>query len=268
MNKLRREEWDFRSCPERELGRLRSYEYKREVPLIREAVEAWRHNAKKKTFEGYCELAKLEGLPAVCPTTSTFQFFPEWPASPYLSVSQIERTRRYKKLVPKSENEINASPLSPWLPRDATSRRDLWEELMARAHGSGTPTVPAPASEGGIVALLQIDWSFPDDALVDQFRAFLVSHRPSEITIHSRTKGKGSQTEKYRADLKALSAYRLRETFGMKAADIPEYTKEATGKALFSEESRVSKAVKLAQHHISGFERLAKFGETRQSGWR
>lgn len=247
-------EWDFRSCPKEELHDAWLYEYKREIGSVLEAVAAWRRDAKKDTFESYYELALQKGIPSLCSPSDNFQFFPEWPERPYLSISASERTRRRKQLFPKKESEYKAAMLSPFvggpirLLTDPVERSDLLTSLLeaARRHTSRVPIAPVPGYERASLALLQVDWSVEDGILVDQFRALLACHRPAPA-IYKKPKGKGSAPAQSIKGLNALGAYRLREKFGVKGEDIQ----------LFSEATSVSRAIKEAKKIIKGFEELA-----------
>jgi hypothetical protein len=238
------EEWDFRSCPSKELLDLRLYEYSREIDSIRDRVANWRAKAKSQTFEGYCELAKRDGIPSVCRPIDKFFLSPEWPLKPYLSIPEKERDRRAKQFLSKAGNHRGAHALTPLV--SPAEWQNLCCHLTDHINESSLPVIPMATPETSVLALFQIDWRLPKETLVEHFRAFLEVYRPPGITSVLRPQGKASLPTQYRADLKALGAYRLREKFGVKADNIK----------FFSEASRVAKAVKRAESRIQQFEQL------------
>jgi hypothetical protein len=238
------EEWDFSSCPSEELPDVYLYEYSREIDSIRDAVATWRAKAKSQTFGGYCELVKRDGIPSVCSPIDKFFLSPEWPLKPYLSIPKKERDRRAKQFLSEVGNHRGAHALSPLV--SPAEWQNLCCHLTDHINESSLPVIPMVTPETSVLALFQIDWRLPDETLMKRFRAFLEDYRPPGITPILRPQGKASRPAQCRADLKALGAYRLREKFGVKADDID----------LFSQASRVAKAVKRARSRIKEFEQL------------
>jgi hypothetical protein len=249
--KLTVEEWNFDPCPEKELRFCWAYEYTREVSTTESVVAKWRSKTAAQTFEALCALAKNEGAPSVCVPTDLFQYFPEWPARPYLSIEPLERNRRYKKLYPKSDAEYASSSLVPRLPQDERMWDMLMTELYSSARDGGIPKASIPGEKSAEFILLRIDWHLTNKALMQRFQGFLESRPPAAIQYRKK-EGKGSHPEIMKADLKALGALRLRRA--MRVSDIPSYTAEVLEKPLYSQETSILRAVKRAQKIIRSFE--------------
>ena len=249
-------EWDFRSCPEGELSVCWTYEYSREIPELVSSVEAWRNVASSRNFESFL---KLSGLPSACSPFDVFHFFPEWPKRPYLSIPKNITEKRRRRIYGK----VNASSAL----RPSLWHRFDWMELthhLRRKDKEGRmPIFPLPSPDTAILALIRIDWWFPDTGIIEQFRSFLETHRPPGQTAQKRKVGQGSQVRKMASELKALGAFRLREKYRLSIADIVTLTREKCGKAGYSDESAVSKAVKRAKARIDAFKQSALFFETR-----
>ncbi len=101
-NSLPQAEWDFSKCPIEELRDCYVYEFTRKLPDVRESVRNWRERHPGKEFDEWLSIA---GKPTLLNRPrlfgySLFNFCPEWPEKPFLSICAMERDRR-RKLLPK-----------------------------------------------------------------------------------------------------------------------------------------------------------------------
>jgi hypothetical protein len=253
---LAEKEWGFRSCPEGELSACWTYEYAREIPELVSSVEAWRNAASSRNFESFL---KLPGRPSACNPFDVFLFFPEWPRAPYLSISNNVREKRRQRIYGKANAWTVLRP-SLWKSFDWMA---LTDHLRREDQEGRMPLFHRVSPDTATLALIQIDWNFPSTAIIEQFHSFLETHRPPGQTPQKRKVGQGSPVRKWASELKALGAYRLREKYHLSIADIVMLTREKCGKALYSDESAVSKAVKRAKARIDAFKQNALFFETR-----
>jgi hypothetical protein len=250
-------EWDFRSCPDAELSDCWTYEYSREIPELVSSVEAWRKLASSRNFESFLTLS---GRPSACNPIDVFHFFPEWPLDPYLSIPKNIREKRRQAIIRFKVNASSALRPSLW---KSFNWMELTDHLRREYKEGRMPIFPLPSPDTAILALIQIDWQFPPTAIIKQFLSFLETHRPPGQTPQKQKVGQGSRVRKMASELKALGAYRLREKYHLSIADIVTLTREKCGKAGYSDESAVSKAVKRAKARIDAFKQSALFFETR-----
>jgi hypothetical protein len=207
------EEWDFRSCPDAELSDCWTYKYSREIPELVSSVKAWRKAVSSSNFESFLTLS---GRPSACSLFDVFHFFPEWPSRPYLSIPNNTREKRRQTIYGK----VNASTaLRPFL-WHRFDWMDLTDHLQREYQGGRMPLVHHVSPDTATLALMQIDWQFPDTAIIKQFRSFLETHRPEGKTPQKRKAGQGSRVRIMESELKALGAYRLKEKYRLSIADI------------------------------------------------
>jgi hypothetical protein len=205
-------QYNFEDCPDAKLASCCQYEYLASSKLVRETVKRWRegqHNPLTKA------VALLFGPDIFSALKGSW-----WPERPYLD-SPLAEDRH--------------PPLQKRQPRDLTELVRPWTYLLDPKEAERVvpvylnPYLPLPQLKKAIAELLQRDyphlltkaakpqWS---RALADLLRRKdplfkeLVESEPL-----SRKRGRGSRIEQYRADLKALSAWRLSRQFGYSAKE-------------------------------------------------
>jgi hypothetical protein len=205
--RLAREDWDFSGCPEDQLKACFFYEFARECShAIRVARVA--HESLKEITEAYGPKASYALAAGVI---DLFKDCPEFPETPFLCISKVERERRIANL-------FKANPL---VQADLPSLIRQYANKTPRRKAIGK-TLKYLAGQGDIAAF-NIDWRMSDEQLTQGFRQWLRTNRPlTAVPIVRR--GKGSSREQLRKDLKALGALRLLRN--MKWEDAYLYTEE------------------------------------------
>jgi hypothetical protein len=93
-------EWDFSGCKKDELRDCYFYEWMRELPIVRKKVDFWRKAHRGSKFDDWKYIFSSLTHPNRPPVFSyeLFNFCPEWPEKPYLSIAAEERFR-WRKLI-------------------------------------------------------------------------------------------------------------------------------------------------------------------------
>ena len=137
------------------------------------------------------------------------------------------------------------------------------------------------SKRGGIasqLAILNLDWSLPDETMVDNFRCLLRIARPRDATGQSipaihHEKGKGSTYRQLRVILNALIAYRLLKRGGLSVPEAIRTLEKAHIKVPYTQnrEQRWRDAEILASHFLKKLkagrfvEAVQKFVRTQQA---
>jgi hypothetical protein len=182
-----------------------------------------------------------------------YNFCPEWPNNPYLSIPVEERLRRRQLL-------IRPPPLSDV--SNALKQVNVAMIIRNFIETGKTPTLDE--LERGIVfkgrdrvceiAAFEIDWRHSDGIIAKRFVAWLETFRAPWVK-QRKVKGKGIDTEQMRKELKALGAWRLLTRYKLKWGKAEEET--CVGKSgeeippLYDGEFSWNRASKLAEDIIS-----------------
>ena len=190
--RLDRREWDFSTCPDEQLEACYFYEFARECPRAIDVARVAHENLKEIT-EAYGPKASYSLAAGVI---DLFKDCPEFPETPFLCISKLERERRIANL-------CKANPL---VQGDLPSLIRQYANKTPRRKAIGK-TLKYLAGQGDIAAFYT-DWRMSDEQLTQGFRQWLRTDRPLTAVPIIR-KGKGSSREQIRKDLKALGAWRL-----------------------------------------------------------
>lgn len=214
---LAREEWDFGACPEGNEYSCWAYEFARECPKIRAAVQAADDNRKAGTarkldaavdedLNWHYEISIYGSDGEVEDVTVLKLPLEHFPHTPYLSI----KNPRKRRTPSKKESEFL---------------------LNFRLRSFGETGFGPKRLGASSRIILYIDWNAPDDTLRRAFARWLKTHRPFP---DKSQRGKSLSKRRF-ADLRALGAYRLLKTmsvleamdFSMAKRGSPLYAKPA-----------------------------------------
>jgi hypothetical protein len=218
-------DWDFNTCPDKELSECWHWEFKREVHHIIRRVFRWRKDyPRAKTFDDFYSLARLWPVPLE--EGHLYMLSPEWPRCPFLIVSPPERRRRLSLLFPSSQKTL-ANTLDP---RQPEIRPMGFIDVICNGDIINGKLRPHFAEN----VRLHIDYRRSHNELLASVDAWLKESRkhPSTPDLSART---------LRGDLKALGALRLIRTDNQKDS------------ALFAQQGEWTKARKRALRIIARF---------------
>jgi len=240
MKELPQAEWDFSTCPEKELYPCMVYESARDRPDLIEEVEKRRQQAKTQSFDGYFEsFPPVKGFEYLR-VELCFFYFPEWPKRPYLTISQEDRKERLRALRPAPigiEEIIKPQPTrieSPGIPRfdlnlEYDPKSGFFRDLTRNQYNE--------------YLLLGIYWSSSDKQILAALASALKKLRPKQKQFSNYRKvGAGSDDRRNRDALTHLGAYRLFEHYGFPRC------RDVAG--LFGDESAWKKARKRGETKI------------------
>lgn len=229
------EEWDFSLCESREIRHCYFYELLREFNIVRQKVAEWRKQHPGSSFDDWLPISSKnsqEQRPRAF-GYELFNYCPEWPERPYLSIPKAELKRRIEKIfvLPLKANEENALR-KPVYSGDAEPDLDFLDDLE-----------------------LEVDWRHSDRAIVRRFGVLIRKLRPEGVK-QWKTRGMGRDSAQMKKDLKALAAWRLLKL--MRWDDAAQLTYNRTNKSLFENETawiraRNHMACLLAAFHASRF---------------
>ena len=257
---LSRDQWDFSQCPPDELWDCHFYEFAREGGTIRASVAAWRRLHPGKVFDDWLTFAasaKRGNRPQVF-GYEVFNWYPEWPEAPYLRIKESERKRR-RRMVPQPvrvENIRNALRIVP-LPKLLKEFSEPSPFGTLQLPPQDRLTVKSADGTHETVAF-DIDWRHSNGTLRKAFECWLQQNRPPHVP-EWKIKGKGTQAEQIKKELKALGASRLLRVMGWKAAGALTARVLPTAEVLFSEQSAWSDAKKCANSVLKRFGGLSSF---------
>ncbi len=277
-NSLPREEWDFRDepagrLPDWQLVRCYQYEFARECPQIRDAVEGWwkKLNRSDWRLENIFVYANPYNIEHDLLTflTSFKEFFP---AKPFLAIPPTTRQNflevSYLVTLGKSVRHLSALPD---LEQDYNRVRKLicqGKTEMPLPEGTAddlqqdekfvpqsVPTMQQFMRQRVSFKVFRIDWGQSDTALGNQFDQWLRKNRP--LWQQPREERGKSSTRDW---LKQLGAMRLLRVFNaIQAADYTaqfQTDKKGNCKPLYAESSEWTKAKRAAEAGIKGFIRF------------
>ena len=206
-----REEWDFSKCPKEQLYECYCYEFARESKSYRRHVDSFRANAgAAKTFDDFFAYSQTwrqthreDGMPENLHPGCMFNFSPEFPDTPFLSIKEDERKRRLcivRQLDRDGKDLLNDS---------ANFQRIPWPLVFSR----GREYFTTPRKNRKRVAF-DINWSLSEAQLVEMFRDWVRKKREWEQRERSgvsvgENRGGGGPQRQYASRLKHLGALRL-----------------------------------------------------------
>jgi hypothetical protein len=202
---LHRDEWYFEGCPTDEIDYCWTYEYARESERLTKLVTKWRGGAKGSTVEDYIALA--DGINAEPVSLSVYPFFPCWPSKPYLSIDPRIRKAwlgQISVLWELGEDETYEIQRHYWS-RESTMKM---LERFARARSLSFRVGSMQ------FVVFNLDWDLHDKKLETMFHRWLQDNRPKDAKAFEM-RGRGNPARKALANLKYLSAYRLRRKMSM-----------------------------------------------------
>jgi hypothetical protein len=232
---LKQTEWDFawaKKLTWNELKCCSDYEFGREIQTLRDGVLQWREKVQANSFKGLHDISwKIGclGFVRICCS------FPEWPREPVGSIDPKTLSERVKQLGYQA-------PISEW---DLKEKQNT--EALAGIIDPEWAYWDTPAS----LILLRIPENCTHEELRNCFAAYLKTNFPQQ----AKRGGQSRPVSKWRADLKALGAYRLLKV--MTADEAGNYTQDLCGKALYENESQWSTARTRTERLILEYEKDA-----------
>jgi hypothetical protein len=219
-------EWSFDGCPADELLQDRSYEYTRSSPLIRETVARKREGGEDSLCRALNLLFPFTALWIISGEHSHW-----WPETPYLAIPREER--RSHLLLPKKGPRKDLAHFCAPGPSEL-------EEVERLVLAYFPPGWPLSRFKQAVGQLVERDYPHLLEKPVQRFK-------------WSWTKrGAGSNREQARSDLKALSAWRLREC-GYTASQALELARSHRV-PMYASERSFRNAVRKAKAKIAGLE--------------
>ena len=244
-------EWDFSECKDVELRDCYFYEWMREFPTVRRKVDFWRKangGTKFDDWERVCARLDEQNRPPVFPY-ELFNFCPEWPEEPYLSIPANDRISRRKRIHQPSPFNHTTRGLEPvniaFFIRDQIEKRiepsiNSIERGVVRTDGFHE------------VAGFKIEWRHKKSTILKCFEKWLRDFSPEDIKPWE-LRGKGSTPDQMKKELKALGAWRLtdKECFGLSFSQAQHLTLNQEGRkkveSIFATKESWSRAVKLVK---------------------
>jgi hypothetical protein len=213
-----RNEWYFEECPTDEIDYCWTYEYARESEFLRTIIAKWRQGAKGNKIEEY--IALDEEIYAEPLGSAVYPFFPFWPNKPYLSIDPKTRNAWLDRLgMPLEPSDAPPYQIQARYWSKESTLKMLERFIMARSlsfrNGSSQWVV------------FHLDWNLHDKELATMFRRWLKENRPEDVKAFEM-RGRGNPARQGRANLKYLSAYRLRKK--MSRNDAIAFLEEEGGK--------------------------------------
>lgn len=233
-SKIERYEWDFDSCPADQLELCFEYERARssaDQHEIKEA-ESWRSMFPGKTFDDYWKhVAPSNDYTSDGHGTapmSAVHFCPEFPTKPYLTISGLERNRRFalmqgqgiypvgaedEKLSKEFRNKHGGRDWS-WVEQGFHDLRSYFWIDVSKSSGVTHHDEPYVIDGNAIkcprmtFGLFRFDWSCNDQVFIDALRAWLDKNRDRTVKIRD-ARGGGSESRRFRSLLNKLGAWRL-----------------------------------------------------------
>lgn len=274
---IKAEAWNFAKCQQEESAACYLYEYSLECEEIRKEVTALRERIAWKKAHDMEIRAWLEANP--CPKSASEQS--EWSKA---------ALQKYPNMV--AWTLLNSTlhflagceefPRKHWLELSATQRIKLGKGCHSRLRWElGNPSFRAnspiifqpledfvegwldgwnnpqrgklPSESGDYV--FSFDWARSNRSLIEDFRKFLVKHRPNDQPPLESTRNAPSRKATHKELLKALGALRLIRACKDNAGAAHEYSDSVTGSLLFKDESAWHKAKRKARAEIATFEK-------------
>ena len=204
---LPRDEWDFESCPQGREKHCFFYEYAREVPWILDEFRLAQRCGRKVKFGWDCGFDEFGNWHFWSFGNSelhddwgiVIQVPPGFPDKPYLKTEH-----RIVEPTPIGRSEPPFNEAEEW-------RKEGFSEM-----GNWTK--------------VRLNWDYPDKLLLKEFQKWLKRNRP-----HAARERRGNApSRRYRAELKALGAYRLMVKCDMTAEKAQAYTKKFVPHGLYT----------------------------------
>lgn len=258
---IRREEWDFSSCPLEEMTQCEWYEYTRRIKSIRNHVIAVRKAYKinnKRTFDKLYESIGKIIKSAPFTLIQAWYCWPEFPQFPYLSIPFKERNRRFEKIfnITRPAKEIFARSLEAY---------SLTPHYLMNYFYRACENTKRPIHEsGGTNVMFCINWDYHDDNLVKKFKAWLEDNRKGRQPI-IECRGNGTAPIQSIKKLKQLGAWQLLKHYNGDWAksydhliekDLKKHFKK--GEPLYQNQPRWSTAQKEADKNLRQIEEAFK----------
>jgi hypothetical protein len=249
LPEVSRWEWDFSECKNAELRDCYFYEWMREFPTVRRKVDFWRKASKGSKFDDWERVySRLDdqGRPPVFPY-ELFNFCPEWPEEPYLSIPakvRISRRKRLHQPLPFNHKSRGLEPVNI-----AFFIRDQIEKRFEPSINSLERGVVRTDGYHEVVGF-KIEWRHKISTILNCFENWLRDFSPEDIKPWE-LRGNGSTSGQMKKESKALGAWRLtdKEHFGLNLAQAQRFTiKHKDGKEyepIFATKESWSRAVKL-----------------------
>jgi hypothetical protein len=262
MNPRARDEWDFgkKRLPEDEVDPCHFYETARMRwlhPLLAD-IRAFREQSRAKEYGSLRR--EHENLTGGNPRKSLpfYALWPEWPLTPYLSISRKERLNRIAHVDRDQKAEVlQQVPINEFL-ADAVKKFPGLQSLAAKSNppqnlselyrSTFGPTIPIRDTGLELVSfLVRSDWS--EKEFVERALNWYREHCKSR-GLKAEFRGHSKIGQQLRADLKAIGFLRLVQS-GLSRSEVAAFTAKISDEPLFSyDSSRWSKAVQRAESVI------------------
>lgn len=172
---------------------------------------------------------------------ASLYFCPEFPDNPYLSVPPMERKRRLEVLFGE---EIKAMAAMI----DARTIGAYPCDIADRLQQSCETGERISLNYGEELAMLRINWHWPDSQQIQFFKEWLKTHRPAEVDQWP-DRGRGVSTTKFTIRLRKLAAWRLLRDMNWKEA--AKLTAKYFPRGLYCEQGEWLKAARDAKKWLA-----------------
>lgn len=242
-------EWDFSTCPPEELYECYCYEYARESKEFREDIERFRKSAgAAKTFDALFEFAselrmdrKTEILPQNTHRACIFNFSPEFPDRPFLSIEGKERRRRVILVNERFRG-------GDWMGALMKFQPIPWDNVF---HWGREELERRRKNPHRKIAAFDMDWTLSEPELEQLFCAWVRKERKRDGSAPRESRGAGGSRRQYETWLKQLSVLRL--CSGMRWEDAALHSEEVLGKPLYRNQANWITAKRKAKERAELF---------------
>lgn len=266
-----RNDWDFSQCTAEEAEYCAVYEYARTSSVVREAFGKLKQRKEADPnfdFEMSKACFNSLGLPPsqYCYWSLLYflqrdEFINAFPETSWLSISETAKQGFVSDFSTSGEDDVEHSAIS-FMPMDDENYEKQYTRMSK--HRQLDHAQKAVDS----LVLIQIDWRYTDEQILNHFKAWLLFFRPEEFS-NVEERGKGAKV--WRPKLNQLGAYRLLEQLSVSEAEtltvvsLPE--SEGT-KPLYATDSSWSEAKTKAQDSLQELETKGWLGDiTQMCGW-
>jgi hypothetical protein len=253
--KVPRLDWDFSKCDKIELRDCHFYEFSREREFVRNLVAKWREEQKVTCFDDwkpvFSNLSRVN-RPKWHPY-DLYNYCPEWPTQPYLSIPTEERRRRRELIVrpvPLSDVSTALTPVN--VPMILRNRIETGIEPTLDELERGIAIKSYDKFRE--IAAFEIDWRHSDGIITKRFVAWLKIFRSKRVKQRV-IQGRRNDSVQMRMELKALGAWRLTHQHGLEYGRASEET--AIGESgeeippLYNGQSNWNRACEIAKTRIN-----------------
>ena len=246
---ISRKDWDFSLCPPEQLSECYCWEYARNSASFLEDVQRFRARAKSaRTFQEFFDFYqecratdKSDSLPRNVHKACIFNFSPEFPDQPFLSIEGGERKQRVSFV-----NEVCRG--GQWMAALMDFQPIPWQNIF---HWGSDELERRRRNVRRKMVAFDMDWTLSEPELVGLFCAWMRKERKRDGSAPRETRGAGSAPTQYRTWLKQLGAMRLVGRMGWEKAR--DHSFEVAGKSLYQNQAAWIRADTEAKGRLTAF---------------